>query len=135
MSSQEVPAISDAEWEVMKVLWEKGPMAARDVFKALAIETKWSIQTVKTLLSRLAAKGAVEYDQVGNSYLYRAAVKRDAVTHKETKGFLNRVFDGAAFSFLAHFVESDAISDEELEKLQQVIEQRKRKEGKDEPGC
>ena len=70
------PALSPAEWEVMKTLWEQGPLDARSVFKALADEREWAYQTVKTLLSRLVAKGAVEYDQVGNSYLYRPAVPR-----------------------------------------------------------
>ncbi len=67
-------ALSPAEWEIMKVFWDLGPMAARDVYAALPRDCSWAYKTVKTLLSRLVAKEALAYDQIGNSYLYRPAV-------------------------------------------------------------
>ena len=59
---QTSPSISNAEWEVMKVLWNRGGLAARDVYAALPEGHGWAIKTVKTLLSRLVAKGVVEYE-------------------------------------------------------------------------
>ena len=74
------PGLSAAEWEVMKILWDHGPLAARDVYARLPKRRGWAYKTVKTLLSRLVAKEALAYDQIGNSYLYRAAVDRDVTT-------------------------------------------------------
>ncbi len=85
-----VPAISAAELEVIKTLWDRGAMAARDVFAALPDGHGWAYKTVKTLLARLVAKGAVAYEQVGNSYLYRPAVSREQVTRRELKGLSSR---------------------------------------------
>ena len=59
------PSISPAEWEVMKVLWEKGELAARDIYAALPEGHGWAYKTVKTLIARLVAKGAVDYEQIG----------------------------------------------------------------------
>ena len=81
-------ALSPAEWEVMKTLWDGGPLDARGVFAALPGGRKWAFQTVKTLLSRMVVKGAVAYDQVGNSYLYRAAVAREDLTRHEVRSVL-----------------------------------------------
>jgi BlaI family penicillinase repressor len=56
-----MPQISDAEWDVMKVLWDRGQAGAQEVTEALAVERNWRPQTVKTLLNRLVKKGAVAY--------------------------------------------------------------------------
>jgi BlaI family penicillinase repressor len=84
----DLPSLSNTEWEVMKVLWDKGELAARDVYAEVKEETDWAYTTVKTLLSRLVAKGALDYQQVGNSYLYRPAKTREQMTRTEMKGFL-----------------------------------------------
>ena len=57
--ARSIPAISDAEWDVMKVVWDHGPLTSGDVVKRLADEKDWKPRTVKTLLSRLVQKGAV----------------------------------------------------------------------------
>jgi BlaI family penicillinase repressor len=121
-----LPDLSDAEWEVMKVFWQNGPMAARDVFQSLPEGSKWAYRTVKTLLSRLVAKGALDYQQVGNSYLYRPAVSREHMQKREVRGFLQRVFDGSFSPLLAHFIEDTDLSDEELERLKNLIRQKEK---------
>jgi BlaI family transcriptional regulator, penicillinase repressor len=90
------PLLSPAEWEVMKVLWESGPLAARDVFARLPKNRGWAYKTVKTLLSRLVAKQALAYDQIGNSYLYRAAVDREATTRQEVRSVFQRLISEAS---------------------------------------
>ncbi len=75
-------ALSNAEWEIMKIFWDLGPLAARDVFAALPGGHGWAYKTVKTLLSRLVAKGALTYEQIGNSYLYQPAVDRQNMTRQ-----------------------------------------------------
>ena len=126
MSKSELPGLSPAEWEVMKVLWESGPSAARDVFALLPQDKDWAYKTVKTLLSRLVAKGAVEYDQVGNSYLYRAAVDRDKATRQEVSSVVQRVMSEAVSPVLAHLIEQSDFSEIEIKELKQKLDQKRR---------
>lgn len=127
-----VPRLSEFEWEVVKPLWEQGPMAARDIFRHVPPEHGWAYETVKTMISRLVKKGVLTYVQVGNSFLYSPAYSRDEMTRAATGSFIERVFDGALRPFLAHYVEQ--VSDEELQvlraELARLSKTTKRKENK-----
>lgn len=113
------PSLSEAEWDVMKPLWREGPMAARDVYRHVSEDRDWAYKTVKTMLARLVKKGALEYDQVGNSYLYRAAYSREEMTGAATTSFIARVFDGALTPFFAKFAEE--ASDKDLQRLRDEL--------------
>ncbi len=125
--NDERPALSPAEWRVMTVLWARGALDARGVFAALADESEWAYQTVKTLLSRLVAKGAVEYDQIGNSYLYRAAVAREEMTRLEVRSVFERLMGAAVSPVLAHFIDEAELTDEDIRKLQKLLDEKRRK--------
>jgi BlaI family penicillinase repressor len=117
--------ISPAEWQVMKVLWEHGPRAARDVYAALPAEAEWSYQTAKTLLARLVAKGAVEYEQIGNSYLYRASAAREQMTRQEIRGLVQRVVSGAASPVLAHFIDEVDLTEQDIRRLKRLLDDKR----------
>lgn len=108
----------------MKFRSTHGPMAARDVFAALPKSNRWAYKTVKTLLSRLVAKGAVDYDQVGNSYLYRATAGREEVTTEEVRGVFQRIMGEAVSPVLAHFIEQADLSTEEIEQLKKQLDNK-----------
>jgi BlaI family penicillinase repressor len=116
------PQISDAEWEVMNVLWESAPLTGSDVAERLEAHPK----TVKTLLGRLVKKGALRYEEEGNRYLYHPLFARDQFVAVETRSFLDRVFGGEATPALLHFVEQVDLSDEELQELRAHLERRAR---------
>jgi BlaI family transcriptional regulator, penicillinase repressor len=134
MSSQRdsVPSLSPAEWEVMKVMWDAGPLAARDVFKQLPGGHGWAYKTVKTLLSRLVAKGALAYDQIGNSYLYRAAIDREHATRQEVRSVFQRVISEACSPVLAHFIEEAELSEADIARLKRLLDQKRKAAGADE---
>ena len=111
----------------MKTLWELGPLDARSVFAALPARSEWAYQTVKTLLSRMVVKGAVAYDQVGNSYLYRAEVAREELTRQEVQNVFERVVGAAVSPVLAHFIDEATLSDEEIQKLKQLLDEKRKK--------
>src|SRR5262245_39638321 len=117
----ELPSISDAEWEVMSVLWEQSPLMASDVVQRLAGPKGWSPRTVKTLLNRLVKKGALAYEAKGNRYLYRPALRREQCVRAESRSFLSRVFNGAAGPMLVHFVTHAELSAQEVEQLQRLL--------------
>jgi BlaI family penicillinase repressor len=114
-----IPKLSEMEWEILKPLWEKGPMAARDIYREVPKKYGWAIKTVKTMLSRLVKKGALTYDQIGNSYLYHAAYTREEMTRAATRSFIQRVFDGALNPFVAYFAEG--ATPEELKRLKREL--------------
>jgi len=90
------PPISDAEWQVMEVLWRTQPLTANDVIDALRPETKWKPNTVRTLLARLVKKGALRTESEGNRFLYTPCYSRKQYVRDESDSFLSRVFGGAA---------------------------------------
>ena len=125
------PVLSPAEWEVMKVLWDAGPLAARDVFARLPRGHGWAYKTVKTLLSRLVAKEALAYDQIGNSYLYRAAIDRQQATRQEVRSVFQRVISEACLPVLAHFLEEARLSDGEIQELKRLLERKEQRPSSD----
>ncbi|MDX9972633.1 MAG: BlaI/MecI/CopY family transcriptional regulator [FCB group bacterium] len=124
----EAPRLSEMEWEVMKPLWEHGPLAARDIYEKIPDSYGWAYRTVKTMLARLVKKGALAYDQIGNSYLYRAVYDRSEMSREATQSFVRRVFDGALAPFLAQFAQH--VSDEELEVLRAELARASRERAK-----
>ena len=118
------PQISDAEWEVMKVIWQRGSATAADVVDDLAPPAShWHPRTVKTMLNRLVRKGALDFKPEGKRYIYRAKVSRQACVRRATRSFLRRVFDGAAAPAVAHFLEEAHLSPREIEQLKRILDQ------------
>jgi BlaI family transcriptional regulator, penicillinase repressor len=116
------PTISDAEWEVMNLLWERAPLASAEVAAALHEPTGWHPKTVRTLLGRLVKKGYVAFDDEGGRYLYRPAVARRECVRREGRSFLDRVFAGDAGSLLLHFAEEVELTPEEIDELRRVLD-------------
>ena len=121
-----LPAISDAEWDVMKVVWDHGPLSSGDVVRHLADEKHWKPRTIKTLLARLVRKGAVAASEEDGKFLYSAKVARDALARSEAKGFLARVFDGAVAPALVHFVRESDLSPQQIQELKKILDREAR---------
>jgi BlaI family transcriptional regulator, penicillinase repressor len=119
--------LSPAEWEVMKVFWDHGPQAARDVFARLPEERGWAYKTVKTLLSRLVAKEALAYDQIGNSYLYRPIVDRQKLTRSEVRSVFERLASEASSPIVAQFIEEADLSDADVTALKRLLDEKRRR--------
>ena len=118
------PTISDAEWEVMTVLWARSPLTALEVVSLLEGRKQWSPRTVKTLLNRLVKKRALDYSIQGNRYLYRPRVTRDACIRMESGSFLARVFGDAVGPMLVQFVEQAELSRDEIEQLEKILREK-----------
>lgn len=120
---KDLPRISDAEWDVMQVAWRRGDFTAQDMIDELS-HRDWSPRTVKTLLGRLLAKGALAHEARGKAYVYRPAVKREDCVRQESDSFLDRVFGGAAAPALAHFVRRGRLSDEDIAELRKILDEK-----------
>lgn len=124
-----VPRISDAEWDVMNVLWEEHPLGAVQVAERLADRKDWSPQTVKTLLGRLVRKGALGFLRVGRRYLYHPKVSRERCVRAESRSFAERVFGGAGSPLLVQMVREADLSPEEIDELRRVLGRKSEQEG------
>ena len=116
-------SISDAESQVMEVLWERHPLAAEEVVAALARTTDWQEPTVKTLLNRLLKKRAIAAEREGRRYLYRPLLKRADYVHAESKGLLDRLFGGRVAPLVAHFSQARKLSRKDIAELKRLIEE------------
>lgn len=121
------PKISSSEWEVMNVLWAKSPRTAAEVFAALPAGHDWHQKTVNTFLARLAGKGVVKIGKDGNVNSYGARLRREECVAQEGRGFLERVFGGAAGPMLLHFCEKADLTNEEIRELRKLLKKKKAK--------
>jgi BlaI family penicillinase repressor len=122
----ETPRISDAEWEIMKVIWRRSPCSAHEIVSALPSARRWSAGTIKTLLNRLHSKGALRFEKFGKSYQYYPAVTEYQLRIAATQSFLDRVFDGALSPMIAHLVRSRRLSKTDLDELGRILKAGKK---------
>nr|WP_079413083.1 BlaI/MecI/CopY family transcriptional regulator [Paenibacillus ferrarius] len=120
----QVPQISDAEWEVMKVLWAKSPCTANEVIEVLETRTEWKPKTVRTLLNRLAQKEAISYTLVHKVYAYFPLVSADECVKSETDSFLKRIYGGAFKPLLVNFLKEEKLTPEEIKELKNILDDK-----------
>lgn len=113
--------ISSAEHEVMEVLWRESPLTAIEVAGRVPAERGWSVRTVKTLLSRLLAKGVLNHEEEGRKYLYRPAVDRDDYVTQESRRLLDRLFGGKATALVAHLAERDDLTERDIAEIEALL--------------
>jgi predicted transcriptional regulator len=119
-------SISQAELMVMEILWTESPLAASDVADRLTNKTDWNIRTVKTLLSRLVAKNALETTQDGRRYLYAPLLTRGSYAARAARRLSDRLFGGRAAPLVAHLAQADGLSDEDIKDLEALIAELKK---------
>ena len=117
--------ISDAEWQVMQMIWERRSATAAEVIALLSPQTGWRHRTVRTLLARLVEKGALSARADGNRYVYTPLVSRTRCVRQEGRAFLNKVFGGDATELLVHFLRDTNISAEEIDKLKRLLDEKR----------
>nr|WP_220185991.1 penicillinase repressor BlaI [Paenactinomyces guangxiensis] len=132
--SKKIPSISEAEWEVMKVLWEKAPQTANEVILSLQERTNWKPKTVRTLLDRLVQKKVVGVNQNQKVYTFFPLYSQDECQHAEAQSFLKRIYGGTLKSMLVQFIQGDSLTDEDIKELRSILNKkpsRKTYEGKE----
>ena len=113
--------IGDAELAVMEVLWDEAPLTAAEVAGRVSRDRDWSIRTVKTMLSRLLAKGVLAYEEDGRRYLYRPAVAREDYVAQESGRLLDRMFGGRLTPLVAHLARRDRLSDADIAEIEKLL--------------
>lgn len=114
--------ISDAESTVMEVIWTASPRGSDEIVAELARGHAWHASTVKTLLNRLVRKGALEVARDGRRFLYSPLLTRQAWIEGQSRGLIDRLFDGRLAPLVAHLAASRALSADDVAELKRLVE-------------
>lgn len=120
----DVPRISEAEWEVMKVFWKHSPATASDVMNELRNDKEWKPATVKSLINRLLKKKALEFHKEGKTYLYSPLVSEEECVKAESKSFLRRLYGGALKPMFVQFLKDEKLTEEEIKELKYLLDKK-----------
>jgi BlaI family penicillinase repressor len=115
--------ISEAEHAVMEALWEQSPLSAAEVCDYVCEARAWTMPTVKTLLSRLVAKGAVGTEPDGRRFLYTPLLARADYIGGESRRLVDRLFGGRAAALLAHLAEAEALADDDIAEIERLLQE------------
>lgn len=114
-------SISEAEAQVMEVLWQRHPQSTDEIAQALVERQDWQLATIKTLVNRLFNKGAISAEKDGRRYLYSPVLQREAWLSAQSMGLLDRLFQGRLTPLVAHFSAQRKLDAAELKALKQLI--------------
>ncbi|WP_281501079.1 BlaI/MecI/CopY family transcriptional regulator [Erythrobacter sp. F6033] len=117
--------ISEAEHAVMEVLWDRETATAAEVCEEVCEKRGWSLPTVKTLLSRLVQKQAIETRPDGRRFLYSPLMQRSDYVGGESRRLVDRLFGGKAASLVAHLAESEALTGDDLAEIEALLKELK----------
>ena len=120
-----LPKISEAEHQVMKVIWNKNHITSMEIIKKLKRTTAWKPYTIKTLLNRLLTKEAIGFEKSGREYIYYPLIDEADYVKSESRSFLKRLFGGSLMPMLATMVENDDLTLEDIEILKKRIIEKK----------
>jgi len=142
--------LGDLQLRIMKVLWREGSASVADVHSALALRPApattspsaadsaasdadaglangaLAYTTIATMLRKMEAKGLVEHREEGRRFIYFAAVSAEAVSRSTTEDVVDKLFEGSLAETVSHLLQTREVSLEELDRLEQLIQQRKR---------
>ncbi len=118
---QRIPTVSEAESVVLEVLWDNSPLSTERVVAALKSRRNWGEPTIKTLLSRLLKKGAINAERDGRRYLYAPVLRREDWLSRESESLLGRLFGGRIAPLVAHFSKHKKLTKKDLAELKRLI--------------
>jgi BlaI family penicillinase repressor len=117
--------LTEAEWEIMKVVWEKEPCAAGTVQESLAESRAWAYSTVKTTMDRMAEKGLLQIQRIRNLQLFKSCVSEVDAKRGEFRKMLKRAFDGALTPMMQFLIEHEGLSKDESQQLRKLVSKAK----------
>ena len=122
-TSRELPPLSEAQLEIMNVIWDHGEVTVAQVWKTLAERRKVARNTVQTLLARLEEKGWLEHRCDGNAYFYSACVPREATRRDLVERLLETAFEGSAEGLVMSLLSERGVSKEEADRIRALIDE------------
>ncbi len=123
---KKIPGISEAEHQVMKIIWTDHPIMASEIINILKEKTDWKPKTIKTLINRLLTKGAIGFEKSGREYNYYPLMEEADFVKTESRLFVKRLFGGSMKPMLVSMVENDDLTLEDIDELRKYIMDKKK---------
>jgi BlaI family penicillinase repressor len=123
-----IPSISESEWEIMNVLWDKAPKTANDIIFSLQESTDWKPKTIRTLLDRLVQKDVVGVNKNLRVYTFYPLYTQEECQRAETESIINRIYGGTLKSMLVQFIQEDTLSDDDINELRFILNKKPKKQ-------
>lgn len=124
-----LPQITEAEFEIMKIVWKYAPISTNEITEKLTQSTAWSPKTIQTLIKRLVTKGALSYEKHSRVFVYTPLVKEDEYIGQKSSSFLKRYYNGDITSMLSAYLENDRLSEAEIDTLRTLLSKKSKKGG------
>lgn len=112
----------DSEWKLMDLLWEREPISAKELSAVAAKSIGWNKNTTYTVIKKLVEKGVIRREEPG--FICSALLGREQAQKSETNLLIDKLFKGSKSAFFAAFLQDERLSDEEIEQLRAMIEER-----------
>ena len=120
------PKLTEGEWAIMQVVWDLEPVPAPTVQERLQQHLGWAYSTVKTMMDRMVTKGLLKTERIRKLYLYSADITLDQARRGEMAQAIKRAFDGALTPMMQFLLDSNDLSQEQLEDLEVLIKAKRR---------
>ena len=125
-AGRKVPPLSEAQVQIMNVVWDRGEATVSDVWKELSSRRPWARNTVQTLMVRLEEKGWLRHRARGNAFVYSAAVERRRALRQVVSRLVETTFAGSAEGLIMALLDGRGISHEEATRIRKLIERGKK---------
>lgn len=119
------PHITEAEWEVMRVVWANGQVTSKEVISILEDKMNWKAPTIKTLLGRLVEKGALDTERDGKRFIYTAAMEEDDTVRDYTRDIFSRICNKDIGHVIGGMVKAHELSFDDIRYLEEILEKKK----------
>lgn len=117
--------IAAAESQILEALWRRSPLSFDELVAQVGPDNGWAAGTVRTLVTRLLGKKAIEGARAQDGYVYRPLIARSSYVRSESQGLLDRLFDGEVAPLVAALAEHRALTRADLAKLEALIAELK----------
>lgn len=116
-----LPQISEAEFEIMKIVWQYAPISTNEITEKLTQTSNWSPKTIQTLIKRLVSKKALTYEKQSRVFVYTPLVEKEEYIRQKSNFFLKRYYNGNITSMLATYIADDKLSKEDIAELRHLL--------------
>lgn len=120
--TEKAPDISNAEWEIINVLWTQSPLSANHIIEQVQQSKAWNEKTIRILITRLYKKGLLSREKQDGVYQYTPTVEEDYMKYEKTKTLVNQLYGGDVKSLVLNFVEQKELNEQDLQELHDLLE-------------
>ncbi|RLD60357.1 MAG: hypothetical protein DRJ01_09805 [Bacteroidetes bacterium] len=119
--------LSKMEWEILRIIWEKGSSSVRDVSQNISEQNKRAYTTIQTYMERMIEKKLLKKEKIGLVNFYISIVEKKNLINHEISTFIQNVFNGSSSRFAAYLFNSDQLDEKDIKRIKEMIEEKEKK--------